>query len=149
MLNTFRLSVQPSSYYLGLFDESAIRLKNTGYGERSFKFPVAVATIGDDHDERQFDIILKAEDGGVDQHSVEAARSVLSQITEMDEDARSLEPNILDGGELDHDEVLARVVILGDEVRFRYFATTLNTEWDVAFDRGADGKWVCRGIASP
>jgi hypothetical protein len=148
MLNTFRLGIQRSSHYLGLFDESAIRLKNTGYGERSFPFPVAVATIGGDDDDRQFDVILKVRDGAVDHQSVDAARSVLSQITEMDEAARSLEPYIVDGKELDHDEVLARVVILGDEVRFRYFATTLNTEWDVAFDRGADGKWVCRGIAT-
>lgn len=147
MLNSFRLGVHPSSYYLGLFDERAIKLKNTGYPERFFKFPHAVASIGEEEDERQFDIIFIVRDGGVDAASIIVATEVLRNIVEMDEAARSLDPDVQDGDALDHDERLARILIRNDQVRFRYFATTLNSEWDVAFERAADGAWRCRGIA--
>lgn len=149
MLNTFRLGTHPSSYYLDLFDEHGIKLKNTGYPERFFKFPHAVLTIGNDDDDRQFDIIFIAENDTVEADSIVAAKEVLAQIVEMDDAARALDPYIQDGKALDHDEVLARVEILREEIRFGYFATTLNTEWDVAFDRNASGKWVCLGIANP
>lgn len=147
MLITSKLGVQPSSYYLALFDEQAIKLKNTGYPDRFFKFPFAVATIGGDESEWQFDIIFAVQDGAVQPASITAAKKILSQIVEMDDAARSLEPYLHDGKELDHDEVLARVQILDDEVRLRYFASTVNTEWDVAFGRDANGNWICRGIA--
>lgn len=149
MLNTFRLGALPSSHYLSLFDENAIKLKNTGYPERTSGFRPAVATIGKDGDERQFDIVLAATDGMVEQTSIATAKDVLAQIVEMDDAARALDPYIQDGEPLDHDEVLARVVIQGDDVRFRYFATTVNTEWDVVFERTPSGDWVCRGIPQP
>ncbi len=149
MLNTFRLGARPSSHYLSLFEVSPIKLKNTGYPERSFGFRPAVATIGKDGDERQFDIVLVATDGAVEQASIATAKALLAQIVEMDDAARALEPYIQDGKPLDHDEVLARVVIQGDDVRFRYFATTVNTEWDVDFERMPSGDWVCRGISDP
>lgn len=149
MLNTFRLGVQPSAYYLGLFDEHAIKLTDTGYPDRFFEFPFAVATIGVDENDPQFDIIFIVKDGLVPAASIATAKEILAQIVEMDDAARSLEPYVQGGKAIDHDEVLARVVVLGDEVRFRYFATTVNTEWDVLSERQPSGNWVCRGIQPP
>jgi hypothetical protein len=68
VLNTFKLGVHPSSHYLGLFDERAIKLKNTGYGEHSFPFTHAVATIGSEGDDLRFDIIFVVQDGAVLPH---------------------------------------------------------------------------------
>lgn len=147
MLNSFRLSVHTSSYYLGLFDERAIKLRNTGYPERFFKFHHAVARIGAEEDERQFDIIFIARDGAVDAASIAVATEVLQNVVEMDDAARSLEPDMQGDEALDHDERLARILIRRDQIRFRYFATTLNSEWNVAFERNADGAWTCLGIA--
>jgi hypothetical protein len=77
-----------------------------------------------------------------------AARSALSQLAEMDDAARALPTGL--SYDLDHDEVLAMIKVHDEStLTFRYFATTVNTEWDVRFSRDASGVWLCRGYALP
>lgn len=87
---------------------------------------------------------MNAANGVVAPDQLKAARSVLSQIVEMDDAARAIPTN------LDHDEVLARINLIdANKVRFRYFATAVNTEWDVDFTLNANGVWECAGIVPP
>ncbi|HEX8902166.1 hypothetical protein [Vitreimonas sp.] len=89
----------------------------------------------------EFDIYMNAANGVVAPDQLDAARSVLSQIVEIDDAARAIPTD------LDHDEVLARIKLIdANKVRFRYFATAVNTEWDVDFTLNANGAWECAGI---
>jgi hypothetical protein len=82
--------------------------------------------------------------GEVPSAYLDAARSMLSQIVQMDDAARAIP------SDFDHDEHLACISMYDvNDVSLRYFATTANTEWDVGFTLGADGVWRCQGIVPP
>ena|SRR5688572_14735306 len=137
--NTYRLRVNPSSHYSSLFDESNIVIQ-PGVGGQRPRPEAGVVTIG--AGDLEFEILLPAVEGRVPPSYISAAKSVLSQIVDMDEAARALPDTI------DHDEILAFVVVHDDCVEFHYFATTVNTEWSVYFTRRAD-RWEYRGFKRP
>jgi len=91
-----------------------------------------------------FDIYMPVIDGEVPSAYLDAARLMLSQIVQMDDAARAIP------SDFDHDESLACIKLHDvNDVGLRYFATTVNTEWDVGFRLGADGVWRCQGIVPP
>jgi hypothetical protein len=140
--NTFRLGAHDGAHYLHLFDLTAVSSVRPELCRRFGWSDQASAKVGEG--DLEFDVYMNAANGVVAPDQLEAARSVLSQIVEMDDTARSIPTD------LDHDEVLARVKLIDvNKVRFRYFATTVNTEWDVDFTLNVNGAWECAGIVPP
>lgn len=140
--NTFRLGAQDASHYLRLFDLAAISPVRPELCRRFGWSDQASAKVGEG--DLEFDIYMNAVNGVVAPDQLKTARSVLSQIVEMDDAARAISTD------LDHDEVLARIKLIdAKKVRFRYFATAVNTEWDVDFTLNTNGAWECAGIVPP
>ncbi len=146
MKNTYRLGTQEAALYGAFLDSAKIEIFPTDSGRQSGYAGQAVVSIGDG--DMQFDILMDVSNGKPIEPQFEAARSVLSQLIEMDDTARELPTGLSD--ELDHDEVLARIKMQDESTAiFRYFATTVNTEWDVKFSRELNGKWRCQGYCLP
>jgi hypothetical protein len=143
--HSFRLNVHPSSHYASLFDAAKILIEPACSGQRPWP-ELGVATIGKDDGEGDldFDILMPTEEGHVPERLISVAQSVLSNVTEMDDAARAASDT--DPYLLDHDEVLAYVVIRDGYVEFHYFATTVNTEWSIYFTSNGQGGWDCRGF---
>ena len=140
--NTFRLGVHPSSHYASLFDRAEISIRPAAGGRRPSP-ELAVATIGEG--DLEFEIFMLTEQGRVLPAHVSTARSVLSQIVEMDDAARAV-PDLTDD---DYDETLAYVVISDAYVELHYFASTVNTEWGIYFTPSGQGGWDRRGFRRP
>lgn len=140
--NTFRLGAHDASHYLNLFDSAPIFPVRPELSRRFGWSDQQSAKVGEG--DLAFDIYMNAANGVVAPDQLKAARSILSQIVEMDDAARAIPTD------LDHDEVLARIKLIdANNVRFRYFATAVNTEWDVSFTLNANGAWECTGIVPP
>lgn len=120
MKNSFRLGASTSSHYLGIFKGTEIQVKPAIHdAQRAFP---AQGEVPIESGDLNFEIWFPLENGAVPNRHIETANSVLAQIVEMDDAARSIESSF------DHDEELAYITIDDSEVRFRYFATTVNTE---------------------
>jgi len=139
-MNTYRLGIHDASHYAALFDESKVKIQAAFRGQRS-RPEVAVVTIGEG--DLEFEIWMASDAGRARQAHVLTARSVPSQIVQMDDAARAL-PDVVDS-----DENLAWVVTHDDCVEFHYFANTVNSEWSVFFTRDEAGIWRCRGLERP
>lgn len=133
--NTFRLSVKPSSFYAALYDDNNLRVRKDLSGA-----DVAFTTVGDG--DLEFDVCLPVERGEKRNDLKAFARSVLSQIVEMDERAREAKEN----DPHDDDEVLANVTVREYFVEFEYFAMAWNSQWSEFFTRDPDGRWRHRGL---
>jgi hypothetical protein len=140
--NTFRLGTHDTLHYVALFDSALVKVVPPS-GIRPFgqtNHGVAELSEGD----LEFEIYMPVIDGEVPTAYLDAARSMLSQIVQMDDAARAIP------SDFDHDERLACIMMHDVHgVNLRYFATTVNTEWDVRFTLGADGVWHCGGIVPP
>ena len=140
--NSFRLGVYPSSHYASLFDAAEIVIQPACGGPRPWP-ELSIATIGEG--DLEFEILMPTEEGRTPPRHAATARSVLSQIVEMDDAARA----VPDATDFDLDEALAYVVISDAYVEFHYFATTVNTEWGIYFTPNGQGVWNCRGFERP
>jgi hypothetical protein len=129
---------------VALFDSALVKvvppdqLRLRPFGQTSH----GIAELGEG--DLAFEIYLPVVNGEVPSAHFNAARSMLSQIVRMDDAARAIP------SDFDHDELLACIQMHDvNDVSLRYFATTVNTEWDVRFRLGADGVWRCQGIVPP
>lgn len=136
--NTFRLSVSASSSYAALYDDG-----NLSVGTLSGVGDFAFTTVGDG--DLEFDVYLPVERVEVRDDLRLLARSVLSQIVEMDEQARTARKD----DPYDDDEVLANVTVREYFVEFEYYATAWNSQWSEFFTRDPDGRWRHRGLELP
>ena len=93
-------------------------------------------------EDRKFEVILESKDGAISDGIMAAARTVLSNIVEMDSQARE------SGSESNenYDEELAYIVVNEREVELHYFANTVNTEWGAFFKMKEDGNWTYEGL---
>lgn len=134
MSNSYRLGVNPSAYYLDLFDPEDINIRPAIVdAQRPRDAEGELVISGED---LEFEIYLALEDGAVSKKAIEATRSVLSQVVEMDDAARAA------GDDFDYDEELGYIEIKPTTAVFHYFATTVNSEWAVTFVRNQAGVWV-------
>jgi hypothetical protein len=140
--NSFRLGVHPSSHYASLFDAAEFSIQPACAGPRPWP-ELGIATIGEG--DLEFEVLMPTEAGHIPPRHVATARSVLSQIVEMDDAARAV-PNPTDH---DFDEALTYVVIGNADVELHYYATTVNTEWGIYFTPNGQGGWDCRGFERP
>lgn len=138
--NTYRLGVNSTDYYVGLFDAEALKIEPAIRGQRPHVERGAILVPAG---ELEFQVYLPATNGAVEPRILELARSVLSQIVDMDNQAREFEDVI------DSDEILAWIEVRDDVVDLHYYATTVNSEWDARFRQGEGGRWVYRGIPKP
>jgi hypothetical protein len=138
--NTFRLGVRDSADYVALFDEAKITIQPATRGQRATP-EMGVVTIGEG--DLEFEIWLRSDRGNIPPMQLTTAKSVLSQIVSMDDQARAI-PDIIDS-----DENLAWILINEDGAEFHYFANTVNSEWSVLFATDENGVWQCRGIKKP
>lgn len=141
----FQLSANSTAHYLKLFDEADFRVTKKLEGNDTAEIQwtgrfEAVLEIGQQTDDISFEICADVEGPSVPNDVRELARSVVSSIIEMDHAARSI-PDVSG-----HSEHLASVQLAHNEVRFCYWATTVNTEWDVVFEFNAPDNWRCIGI---
>ena len=136
--NSFRLGVTDSSAYLAAFDAAAIQVTPPSTGPRGDLDWTASAelTCG----ELGFEIYLPVQGGVASPDGVRLAREALARIVELDDIARAIEDSI------ESDEELAYVTVGDGEVAMHYYATTVNSEWDVVFRRDGSGRWICDGI---
>lgn len=134
-MNKYRLDIKPSSYYSGLFREDEIEIvpsyDRSGIILREYQ-EQGMCEIGE-----EFGIYFPSENNKVDREYIEIAKNVLSQIAELDAEARS----ITGKDNFDHEEYLAYIEIGKDEIELNYFASTVNTEWGAYFKRQSDGNW--------
>ena len=140
--NTFRLGTHDASHYVALFDSALVKVVPPNRLRPFGQTAHGVAELGEG--ELAFDIYMPEIDGEVPSAYLDAARTMLSKILQMDDAARAIT------SDFDHDERLACIRMHDvNDVSLRYFATTVNTEWDVGFRLGADGVWRCQGIVRP
>jgi hypothetical protein len=146
--SSFRLGVHLASHYASLFDAAKISIQPAVNGPRPWpELGVARIGKGDGEGDLDFEILMPTEEGCVPERLVSRARSVLSHVVEMDDAARIAHD--ADPDPIDLDEVLAYVVIRDAYVVLHYFATTMNTEWDVYFTPNGQGGWDYRGLQLP
>jgi hypothetical protein len=136
--NSFRLGVNASSAYLAAFDAADIAVSPPSTGprgdfDRTASGALACAGL-------TFEIYLPVKDGVASPEGLELAREILARIVELDDIARTIEDVI------DSDEELAYVTVGDGEVALHYYATTVNSEWDVVFRLDDSGRWICDGI---
>lgn len=93
-------------------------------------------------EDRSFEVILEAQGGRIDEKIMENAKTIISQIVEMDIEARNRSYSPKESSE----EELAYIDIKLDEVELHYFATTVNTEWGAYFKKNEDGSWYYEGL---
>lgn len=93
-------------------------------------------------EDRSFEVCLKTQNGTIPSQILENAKYIISNIVEMDLEARnkSFDPNS------DYEEELAFIDVKLDEVEFRYYATVVATEWGAYFRLNEDGSWCYKGI---
>ena len=91
--NSFQLSVHSSSHYASLFDRAEISIQPAASDQLPWP-ELAAAMIG--KGALEFEILMPTEQGCILPTHVSTARSVLSQIVEMDEAARAV-PDLTDG----------------------------------------------------
>lgn len=132
--NTYRLGVNPSSFYLAQFDERELRADGTA---KAVNMLVGRGDLG-------FWVTLPVEFGVARTDLIPVARSVLAQIVEMDDAARSCNTP-----EHDDDEVLNAITIREFFVEFEYYATAWNSNWHVYFTPDSDGRYRHRGMELP
>lgn len=138
--NSFRLGVNASSAYLAAFDAAEIKISPPSTGPRDYFDWTASAELA--CGELTFEIYLPVKGGVASPDGVQLARGALARIVELDDVARAIEDSI------ESDEELAYVTV-GDgdgEVALHYYATTVNSEWDVVFRVDDSGRWICDGI---
>ena len=126
----FRLSANPPSWYLELFDAAKFRIIESE----------AVLGIGDEADDTHFEVYVDVEDNSLPEEVYKRARLAISHIVEMDSRARLID------GRWEHNEHLGFIKLDKNEVRLRYWATSVNTEWDVVFKFDDQDQLTCLGI---
>jgi hypothetical protein len=100
----------------------------------------AFCTLGPE--DREFDVRIESKGGKVEEGIMEDARTIISQIVELDKEARDRTHKESE----DHEEELAYIDIKHNEVELHYYATTVNTEWGTFFRKSKDGRWTFEGI---
>lgn len=139
-MNEFSLDKHTSSYYLNLFREEDIRIYPNGTGR--FRKEHGWCWIGEEEDDLSFGVYFKLIDSRVDDSSIRLAQEILSQIVELDKEARSK----TGPDDFDHEEYLMYIEIADEEIVLNYAASTVNTEWGAYFARDEDGSWKYKGM---
>ncbi len=93
-------------------------------------------------EDRSFEVILESQNGCIEEQIIENARNIISQIVDLDAEARDRSYN----SKYNHEEELAYIDIKVDEVELHYFATSVNTEWGAYFKKKEDGNWHYEGL---
>ncbi len=132
--NSYRLGKHPSSYYLELYDDTALCVDRD----------TASTSVCSDDPDREFEVHLPVEWGEVRADLKPLARSLLSRIVELDDIARASHDDAHDD-----DERLAAVIVREFYCELRYFATAWNSDWTEYVTREAGGEWRHRGKALP
>ena len=103
----------------------------------------AFLEVGQDDHETHFELYVDKVDEIATKNLRDLPRSLISKVIEMDTAARSIRSDI------DYNEELAAITIHQADIYFRYWATTVNTEWDVVFQFKNEKEWTCLGIPIP
>src|SRR5262249_11935672 len=99
--NSYRHGIHSSSHYASLFDAGKISIQPATGGHPWPELGVAVIGKGDGEGDLDFEILIPTEEGRVPERLVSIARSVLSNVVEMDEAARA--PDDANPHLIDHD----------------------------------------------
>jgi len=140
-----KLSHKSPQYFKKLFEENQFEIiKNRELCEDgsivwdgSYQ---GMIEVGDEDDEFFFEIYLELLSNIIDPKLIATAENVVDNVIELDDAARSI------SDDHEYDERLAYISIDQSEIRFAYWATTVNTEWDVVFTIDNFHKFKCLGI---
>ena len=138
----FGLGFLPQSHYDRLYANGCFEItEDTDPLDLEGKFThQAHLKMGDEADDRFFEIYINLESNVLPPMMSERARLVAENVVAMDAAARSIPDDF------DDSERLAYIHIRRADVKFRYWANTVNTEWDVVFNVDQSGHWQCLGI---
>jgi hypothetical protein len=129
-MNEYSLSTYPypSSHYLKLFQDREIECFPN---QESVEIQIRSGDL-------EFEVYLEVVDSIVSPHVLEIAKEVISQVVEMDTQARLISHS----SGLSEEEILAYINIPEQrEVAFHYYSTVCNTEWATLFTRNVDGTY--------
>ena len=140
-MSEFRLrarGIASSQYLAQLDDPRPFKFCPSTVGQRGGPAE-AVKTLVFGPDE--IDVAIPLVDGALPELLLQAARSALGQIVELDEVAARGCDDTQDDGYLASLEVVS-----SSEVDLHYFAAHVNSEWNEVFRRDHEGRWGHFGV---